>query len=39
MMIRLMVPATILAASVACGTTEGTFEGEPIDCTWFADTR
>jgi hypothetical protein len=35
---RLMIPAAVLALGLGCDAVEGTFEGEPIDCTWFADT-
>jgi len=37
MMKRLVVPVAVLAVGFGCEATEGTFEGEPIDCTWFAD--
>lgn len=35
---RLVVPVALLSLGLGCDAVEGTFEGEAIDCTWFADT-
>jgi hypothetical protein len=34
---RLFVPVAVLALGLGCDAAEGTFEGDLIDCTWFAD--